>query len=170
MNNLSVFLWAVFLLLLQILVLNNINFSGAINPYLYVAFIFIFPLYKNRFIILLFSFLYGLTLDFFTDTGGVHAFSLLFVAYLRLFFIKLFFKKTNIDFLLFNLRSEPFGQVFNYVTTLTIIHHFNLIFLDNFSFENIGLVISQTLYSSTFTLILYFFGSSLFQKNSSIKK
>ena len=164
MNNLSIFLWAVFLLLLQILVLNNINFSGSINPYLYVSFIFIFPLFKNRFIVLFFSFLYGLTLDFFTDTGGVHAFSLLFVAYLRLFFIKLFFKKTNIDFLLFNLQSEPFGQVFNYVTTLTVIHHFILIFLDNFSFENIGLVILHTLYSSTFTLLLYFFGSSLFQR------
>lgn len=164
MNNLSVFLWAVLLLLLQILVFNNINFSGVINPYLYVTFIFIFPLFKNRFIVLFFSFLYGLTLDFFTDTGGVHAFSLLFVAYLRLFFIKLFFKKTNIDFLLFNLQSEPFGQVFNYVTTLTVIHHFILIFLDNFSFENIGLVILHTLYSSTFTLLLYFFGSSLFQR------
>jgi len=164
MNNLSVFLWAVFLFLLQILVLNNIHFLGSINPYLYVAFIFIFPLYKNRFIIIFFSFIYGLFLDFFTDTGGIHAFSLLFVAYLRLFFIKLFFKKTNIDYLLFNLRSEPFGQVFNYVTTLTIIHHFILIFLDNFSFQNIGSVILHTIYSSTFTLILYFFGSSLFQR------
>ena len=96
MNNLSVFLWAVLLLLLQILVFNNINFPGAINPYLYVTFIFIFPLFKNRFIVLFFSFLYGLTLDFFTDTGGVHAFSLLFVAYLRLFFIKLFFKKKQL--------------------------------------------------------------------------
>ncbi|CAI8397817.1 MAG: Uncharacterised protein [Flavobacterium sp. SCGC AAA160-P02] len=164
MNNFSIFFWAVFLLLLQIFVLNNINFFSSINPYLYVAIIFIFPLYKNRFIILIFSFLYGLALDSFTDTGGIHAFSLLFVAYLRLFFIKLYFKKSNIDFLLFNIHSEPFGQVFNYVTTLTIIHHFLLIFLDNFSFQNIDIVLLNTLYSSTFTLLLYFLGSYLFKK------
>ena len=84
MNNFSIFFWAVFLLLLQIFVLNNINFFSSINPYLYVAIIFIFPLYKNRFIILIFSFLYGLALDSFTDTGGIHAFSLLFVAINRL--------------------------------------------------------------------------------------
>ena len=144
--------------------LNNINFSNSINPYLYITFIFIFPLNKNRFAFLFLAFIYGLTLDFFSDTGGLHAFSLLFVAYLRLFFIKLFFKKNEIDYLLFNLHSEAFGQVFNYVVTLTVIHHFVLISLDNFSFQNIGTVLLNTLYSSIFTLILYFIGSYIFRK------
>ena len=130
MNKLRIFFWSILLLLLQILVLNNINFSHTINPYLYITFIFIFPLKKNRFIFLFFTFVYGLILDFFSDTGGIHAFSLLFVAYIRLFFIKLFFKKGNIDYLLFNLNSEAFGQVFNYILTLTLIHHFILISLD----------------------------------------
>ncbi len=164
MNKFKIFLLAIFLLLLQIFVLNNINYSHSINPYLYITIIFIFPLYKNRFIILLVSFFYGLTLDFFTDTGGIHAFSLLFIAYLRLFFIKLFFKKKKIDYLLFNLHSEAFGQVFNYVVTLTVIHHFILISLDNFSFQNTGTVVLNTLYSSTFTLVLYFLGSYIFRK------
>lgn len=164
MNKFRVFYWSVLILLLQIFVLNNINFSNSINPYLYITFIFIFPLSKNRFAFLFFAFLYGLTLDFFSDTGGLHAFSLLFVAYLRLFFIKLFFKKNEIDYLLFNLHSEAFGQVFNYVVTLTVIHHFVLISLDNFSFQNIGTVLLNTLYSSIFTLILYFLGSYIFRK------
>lgn len=166
MNNFSLFFGALFLLLVQIFVFNNINFFGSINPYLYVAFIFIFPLHKNRFTVLLITFLYGLTLDFFTDTGGIHAFSLLLVAYLRLFFIKLFFKKSNIDYLLFNIHSEAFGQVFNYVVTLTVIHHFVLISLDNFSFQNMGIVLLNTFYSSTFTLLLYFLGSYIFRKKT----
>ena len=166
MNNFSVFFGTVFILILQIFVLNNINFFSSINPYLYVAFIFIFPLYKNRFIVLLITFFYGLTLDFFNDTGGIHAFSLLIVVYFRLFFIKLFFKKSNIDFLLFNIQSEAFGQVFNYVVTLTVIHHFILISLDNFSFQNMDIVLLNTLYSSTFTLLLYFLGSYIFRKKT----
>tara|TARA_B100000795_G_C22790260_1_gene436604 strand:+ start:1031 stop:1537 length:507 start_codon:yes stop_codon:yes gene_type:complete len=164
MNKLRIFFWFILILLLQVFVLNNVNFSNSINPYLYVSFIFIYPLNKNRFLFLFFTFIYGLTLDFFSDTGGIHAFSLLFVAYTRLFFIKLFFKKNNIDYLLFNLHSEVFGQMFNYVVTLTVIHHFILISLDNFSFQNMGTVLLNTLYSSTFTLLLYFLGSYILRK------
>tara|TARA_B110000003_G_scaffold208536_1_gene207442 strand:+ start:54120 stop:54626 length:507 start_codon:yes stop_codon:yes gene_type:complete len=164
MDRFKIFIWSLSLLLLQIFILNNINFYNTINPYLYIAFIFFFPLKKNRILFLLITFVYGLILDTFSDTGGVHTFSLLFVAYNRLFLIKLFFKKTKIDYLLFNLKSEPFGQVFNYVLTLTLIHHFILFFLDNFSFKNMEIVILNTLYSSIFTLILYFIGSYIFRK------
>lgn len=164
MSKVAVFLWSIVLLFLQIFVFNNINFSGYINPYLYITFVFIFPLSKNRFAFLLLAFLYGLTIDFFSDTGGIFAFSLLCIAYLRLLFIRIFFKKTELDYLLFNLHSEQFGQVFNYVVTLTVIHHFILISLDNFSFNNLGMVFLNTLYSSIFTLVLYFLGSYIFRK------
>ena len=164
MNKIIVFIWAILILLLQVFVLNNINFSGYINPFLYITFIFIFPLNKNRFAFLFYAFLYGLSVDFFSDTGGIHAFSLLFVAYLRLFFIRIYFKKSEIDHLLFNLHKEQFGQVFNYVVTLTVIHHFILISLDNFSFNNLGAVLLNTLYSSIFTLIIYFLGAYIFRK------
>ena len=164
MNKISIVFWAILLLLLQVFIFNKINFMGYINPYIYIAFIFIFPLSKNRFPVLLLSFLYGLSIDFFSDSGGIHAFSLLFVAYIRLFFIKLFFKKTEIDFLLFSLRSEPFGNVFNYVVILTLIHHLILFSLANFSFQNLTEVILNTLFSSVFTLIIYFLGAYIFRK------
>ena len=164
MNKFRIFFWSILILLLQILLFNNINFSQNINPYLYITFIFIFPLNKNRFVFLSTAFIYGLTLDLFSDTGGIHAASLLFVAFLRVPFVKLFFKKNTKDYLLFNLHSEAFGQVFNYVVTLTIIHHFILLSLDNFSFHNIETVLLNTLYSSTFTLLLYFLGSYILRK------
>jgi len=164
MNNFRIIFWLILILLLQVFVLNNINFLNTINPYLYISFVFIYPLKDKRFGFLFLAFIYGLLLDFFSDTGGLHAFSLLFVAYIRLFFIKLYFKKNEIDYLLFNLHSEAFGQVFNYVVTLTLIHHFILISLDNFSFQNIDIVLINTLYSSIFTLVLYFLGSYIFRK------
>ena len=164
MNKVITIIWLIFIFFLQVLVLNNINFSGYINPYLYIAFIFLFPLNKNRFPFLTLAFLYGLGIDFFSDTGGVHAFALLFVGYLRILFIRLFFKKAEVDYLLFSLQREPFGQVFNYVVTLTLIHHLILLSLDNFSFQNLGGVFLNAIYSSIFTLILYFLGSYIFRK------
>jgi len=147
------------LLFLQVFVLNNVKFLGFINPYLYVAFVIFYPLKKERISFLTLSFLLGLAIDFFSDSGGINAFSLLFIAYIRLFFIRLIFKKTEQDYLLFDLHQEQFGKVFNYVITLIVIHHFILFSLANFSTQNFSDVLINTLYSSIFTSVLFFLGT-----------
>lgn len=153
------------LLFLQVLFLNNILFLGYINPYLYIAFVFAFPIKKNKIPLLIYAFLLGLSIDYFSDTGGIHAFATTLIAYLRLFFIKLYFKKTETEFPFFKLHSEPFGKVFNYIVTLTIIHHLALFSIANFSFYNLSFVLTNTIYSGIFTVILYFIGVRLFTKN-----
>jgi rod shape-determining protein MreD len=158
-------LFFLFLLFLQVLVLNNINFLGYINPYLYIAFVFLYPLKENRFSFLFFSFILGLLVDFFSDSGGIHAFSTLFIAYIRLFFIKVYFRKLPVDYPFFNLKSESFGKVFNYIVTLTIIHHLIYFSFANFSFQNLSMVLLNTLYASIFTLILFFTGNYIFTKS-----
>ena len=153
-----------FLLFLQVFLLNNILFLGYINPYLYVSFVIFYPLKKERYLFLFLSFLLGLSIDFFSDSGGINAFSLLFIAYLRLFLIRVIFKKTEQDYLLFNLDQEPFGKVFNYVISLILIHHFILFSLANFSTQNFLSVIVNTLYSSIFTSVLFFLGTYIIRK------
>jgi rod shape-determining protein MreD len=158
-------LFFLFLLFLQVLVLNNINFLGYINPYIYIAFVFLYPLKENRFSFLFFSFMLGLFVDFFSDSGGIHAFSTLFIAYIRLFFIKVYFRKLPVDYPFFTLKSESFGKVFNYIVTLTIIHHLIYFSFANFSFQNLSMVFLNTLYASIFTLILFFTGNYIFTKS-----
>lgn len=155
----------IFLLFLQVFVLNNILFLDSINPYLYIVFVFLYPLKTNRIPFLFYSFLLGLLVDFFSDSGGIHAFSILYIAYIRLFFIRIYFRKVATDFAFFKLKSESFGKVFNYVVTLTIIHHLIYFSFANFSFQNLSNVISNTLFSCVFTLTLYFLGTYLFTKN-----
>lgn len=165
MNRTLYFIFLFFFLLgLQVIVLNNILLFGFINPYLYIAFIFFFPLKENRINLLLTSFLLGLGVDFFSDTGGIHAFASVFIAYFRLFFIKLYFNKLEADYPFFKLKEEPFGKVFNYVITLTILHHLLLFTFANFSFNNFSNVLLNTLYSTIFTSVLFFTGSYIFTK------
>ncbi len=61
------------LLLVQVVICNNINFLGYINPYIYIIFIFLFPIRDSRLVLLLVSFLLGMLVDMFSDSGGVHA-------------------------------------------------------------------------------------------------
>jgi len=153
------------LLCLQVFILNNINFFGYINPYLYIAFIFLYPLEENKFPLLFLSFILGISIDFFSDSGGIHAFSTILIAYTRLFFVRVYFRKIPSDYPFFKLKSESIGKVFNYVVTLTLIHHFIYFSFASFSFQNLSIVLLNTLYSGTFTLILFFLGTYIFKKS-----
>jgi len=158
-------LFFLFLLCLQVFILNNINFLGYINPYLYIAFIFLYPLEENKFPLLFLSFILGISIDFFSDSGGIHTFSTILIAYTRLFFVRVYFRKIPSDYPFFKLKSESVGKVFNYVVTLTLIHHFIYFSFASFSFQNLSIVLLNTLYSGTFTLILFFLGTYIFKKS-----
>lgn len=150
------------LLLLQVFIFNNVLFLGYVNPYIYIAFVFLYPIRKNRFPFLFLSFLLGLCVDAFSNSGGINAFSILFIAYIRIFFIRSIFKKIAIEDTLFSINKEPFGNTFNYVIVLTLIHHFILFSLANFSFQNISHVLLNTILSSIFTVILFLLGNYIF--------
>lgn len=161
MNKRSLYFVFVFiaLVLLQVLILNNILLLDHINPYVYIAFIFIYPFKTNRFPIISLGFLLGFFVDIFSDSGGIHAFATTTIAFLRPYFFQLIFKKTALDYEFFALRREAFGKIFNFVAILTLIHHFIMFGLLNFSFHNFTYVLSNTFLSGIFTLIIYFLGS-----------
>ena len=80
----------VLLVLVQVLVLNNIQFLGYLNPYLYILFILALPVRLRQWIVLLLAFVLGLTIDAFSNTMGLHAFATVFMAFFRLPIIKMF--------------------------------------------------------------------------------
>ena len=151
-----------FLFLLQVLILNKVLLFGDVNPYIYIVFIFLYPFQENKLPILTLSFLLGLSVDFFSNSGGIHASASLFIAFVRPYFFKIVFQKNESDFDFFDLNDEGFGKVFNYTVILTIIHHFLFFSLINFSFYNFSSVIINTIISSVFTLLLYFLGRFIF--------
>ena len=71
------------LLALQIVLFNNINFLGYVNPFPYILFIILYPVNGNRAGLLAASFLLGLTMDMFCNSGGVHATASLVLAFFR---------------------------------------------------------------------------------------
>ena len=79
----------ILLVLFQVLVLNNIQFLGYINPYLYILFILSLPVQMPRWFLLVLAFILGLSIDIFSNTLGMHAFATVFVAFFREGIIKL---------------------------------------------------------------------------------
>ena len=72
----------ILLFVLQIMIFSKINFMGYINPYPYLLFILLFPVWGSKNLLLVLSFLLGFSIDLFSNSGGVHAMASLFIALL----------------------------------------------------------------------------------------
>lgn len=152
------------LLLLQVFVFNQLNLFGYLNPMIYIAWVFLFPIRKNISIFLIFSFLLGLSVDFFSDSGGINAAATLFIAFIRLPILKTILRKSDFDFLLFNLRTIAFSKALLFISILTIIHHFIVFSLAYFSFNAIISIISNSLFTSIFSILIILLGIALLTK------
>jgi rod shape-determining protein MreD len=141
------------LVLIQSLVLNNINFLGHINPYIYILFIILFPVKNNRMLFIFLSFLLGLSVDLFLDSGGVHAAACVTIAYVRPLILKfsfgMIYEHQTIKF-----SSMEFGQRLSYFAIITLIHHLLLFSLEIFNTSKILLILTKTLFSGIFTILL----------------
>lgn len=153
-----------FLLLLQVTILNNVNFLGYLNPMVYVLWVLLFPIRKNKTYILITSFLLGLCIDFFSDSGGINAFSLTFIAFIRLNVLKFILKKTDFDYITFTIKKISFSKTISYFAILIVIHHILIYMLTYFSFNHYLVIITKTLTSSLFTLFLSILGILLVKK------
>jgi len=155
MNNVTTINTVRFILLVlaQSLVLNNINFLGYINPYIYILFIILFPIKNNRMLFIFLSFLLGLSVDLFLDSGGVHAAACVTIAYVRPLILKfsfgMIYEHQTIKF-----SNTEFGQRLTYFSIIIFIHHLLLFSLEIFNASNILLILKKTLFSGIFTILI----------------
>lgn len=167
MNNLvfSFSLRFVVLVLVQVLILNHINFLGNINPYLYVIFICLFPINNNRIIFLLLSFILGLTVDLFSDSGGVHAAAAVTIAFIRPVVLKFCFGSVY-EHQTIKFKNVDFGAKMIYFTILVLVHHIILFSLEIFDVSRILMILQKTLFSGIFTILLCVVTSIIFSRKT----
>lgn len=151
------------LVLLQVLICNQMNFLGSISPYIYVLFILIYPVKNNRLSFILISFVLGILIDVFMDTGGAHAAASVTIAYMRPVFLKFSFGAAyEYQAIKFN-DADLLPRVI-YFTLLILIHHFILFILIIFDNSKAGMVVSNALSTGLFTLFLALTLTTLFSR------
>jgi len=152
------------LVLVQVLLLNHINFLGFINPYLYPLFILVYPLTGNKTTLIFLSFLLGLTLDIFGDSGGIHAAACVFIAWIRPVILKYSF---GVSYQLNTLKisTAPLSKQIVYIITMVLFHHLVLFSMEIFNVSHILLILKSTLFSGIFTVVLMVCTILLFSRN-----
>lgn len=153
----------IFFVLLQVVLLNHINFLGYINPYFYIMFILILPVSLPNWQVILLGFLLGLSIDVFGDSGGMHAAACLVIAYLRPKLLRASYG-ISYDYQTVKFNDTSMKERLVFVSSMVLIHHLVLFSLVFFNFSHLILILKNTLYSSIFTIFLIMVAATLFQK------
>lgn len=143
----------ILLLMAQILIFNNIDFLGYINPYPYILFIILYPVNSNKTGLLLAAFLLGITMDMFCNSGGVHAAASIILAYYRPYIFKFSFG-LSYEYQTIKLNDVLTPERFSFILISVIIHHFTLFLLEVFRINFIWQIFLKTLFSTIFTTVI----------------
>jgi len=143
----------IILIALQVLIFNNINLFGYLNPFPYILFILLFPVNGNKNILLLTSFLLGLTLDMFCNSGGIHAASVTILAFVRPSLFKFSFG-LSYEYQTIKIVDKISSERITFLVTSIFIHHFVMFTLEYFRFSLILNILLKTLLTTFFTCVV----------------
>jgi rod shape-determining protein MreD len=145
----------VLVILIQVLVFNNIQLNGYINPYFYVIFILLLPFETPNWALLVMAFFLGISIDVFVNTPGMHASASVLIAFLRPYVLRVLAPRDSYELGTFpRLYYYGFGWFLRYSLILVVIHHLFLFYIEIFRFSDFFTTLSRSLISSAFTIIL----------------
>ena len=165
-----------FLILVQVWVLNHVQWNGYINPYVYILFILLLPLETPAWLVMVLAFVLGATLDMFSDTGGIHAAASVFTAFARPGVLRLLAPRDGYESeTRISAWSLGFKWFVTYTSILVLLHHLAYFFLEVFRFDEFFKTFAKAILNSLVTVALvlavhYLFSRQPGAKNEYIKR
>lgn len=143
---------AAILILLQILLFNNIQFSGYINPYVYIMIILLLPSVIPSWLLLLISFFTGLIIDLFMGSPGMHASATLLAGFTRPYVLSVIAPRDGYEpGVELSMQTYGFRWFLVYASVIVFIHHLALFYLEVFRFTGFFRTLLRVVLSSAFT-------------------
>ena len=152
------------LILLQTLICNHLNFFGSLNPFVYLLFIILYPIGSNRMNFIFISFLIGIVIDLFLDTGGAHGAAAVCIAYIRPLILKFSFGAAY-EYQVIKINESELPQRLSYFAIMILLHHFILFTLIYFDLSRLSSIIYHILVVGVFTFTVTMLLNTLFSKN-----
>jgi rod shape-determining protein MreD len=152
-------------ILVQVFVLFQVKpLHQFVVPYLYFLYILWLPFNTPRITLTLIGFLFGLTLDYFTKTPGLHAAPCTLIAYLRPFLVNILIRQEGAEqnYSSPSITSMGLAPYATYVFILTLIHNGYLVFLEWIEFGSFIYFLGKVLASTGVSMLLIFVTEILF--------
>lgn len=143
------------LILLQVVVLNNINFTGYLNPMLYVLILLSLPIETSRGLMMIIGLLTGLMIDIFTRTPGLHMGACVLMGFIRPSVLQYMAPRDGYEFgVKANVNDFGFVRYSAYAAVLIFLHHSYLFYAEAFTVEGFFNTLLKVVLSSSFTFVM----------------
>ncbi|NQV51763.1 MAG: hypothetical protein HQ500_01190 [Flavobacteriales bacterium] len=145
----------ILLIVVQVFLLNNVHFSGMINPYIYIYFLLVLPVDFSPNAGLFLAFVLGLTIDLFSHTLGMHTIASVFFAYGRPYVLRYMAPRDGYEFTrTISIRQMGWLWFLTFSTIMIFLHHFVLFFIETFRMSGLGFTFGKSIGSTAITLFL----------------
>jgi hypothetical protein len=145
----------VLLVLVQILIFNNIEIGGYINPYVYILFILLLPFETPAWVTLSLGFGLGLIIDIFSETLGMHTAATVLISFIRPYVLSSFAPRDG-----YETRTLPrvlyYGLPWfiKYTIIMVLVHHLVLFYIEIFRFQDFFAILLRVILSTIFSSVL----------------
>ena len=159
----------IFFILVQAYVLDKVPpLHQYVKPILYFLFILWLPFSINRSMQMIIAFIFGLCMDYFTGTPGMHAIPCVLIAYFRPFLLNVLLsqEKTEVSYAEPSITSLGWAQYSIYVVVLTFVHHACLVLIEWLQFGNFIFFIGKVSASTAVSILLIFVTEMLFPRKA----
>jgi len=160
------------LILFQVYVLDKIRLHQMVTSYIYFIFILWLPFKINRTVLMLLSFILGMTLDSFRHHPGFHAAACVLMAYVRPFIINLMIPQEGAETNYEEPSFRSMGGMLPYLIysgLLIMLHNSWLFLLEAWQFADVWYFFLKTLLSTAIGLLLVLITELLFSRNQKFK-
>ncbi len=139
-----------------------------VKPYLYFLYILWLPFSIPRLGQMIIAFVFGLSMDYFSGTPGLHAAPCVLIAYVRPFLLNILLpqEKTEMSYAEPSIRSLGFAPYSIYVLLLTFVHHTYLVLIEWLQFGNFLFFVSKVTATTAISLLLIFVTEMLFYRKA----
>jgi len=138
------------LVLAQSLLFDRLLVAQHYVPYIALLFIVLYPTDLRQTMFLVVAFLYGLSIDLLSVSGGIHAGACLSAAFLRPVVLRSVFGISS-DYSVVKFSKIPFTQWFVYCLLVVMTHHLVLFGLSDFSLNRWVWILQQTIFNGLLT-------------------
>lgn len=132
----------------QLLLLENVQLFGYLNPYYYPILVLLWPVKWNRALSLVVAFGLGMIMDLFENSGGLHTSALVLLAYVRPYLLQSLVARAVEEGLSVNLSSLGPTKFITFTTMGLFVFHFWLFLLEAFAWSEFFWVLIRSLVST----------------------
>ncbi|MDY0101740.1 MAG: hypothetical protein RBS07_02315 [Lentimicrobium sp.] len=153
------------LIIVQVLLLDHVNFYGYANPALYIFFILLLPFEVPGWLLLISSFLLGFSVDTFSNSVGLHSASATLIAFIRPWAIRLAGAPPEYELNLKpGIADMGIRWFFAYSLIMVFAHQLSFYTIESFRLAEIGHILLKTIIGSALTLTLIIIVEYLFMR------